>query len=97
MVMNYKDLVGSGRGLILRYYPGIRLEGLRKTTKSSISMAGHRGRVSNQGPPEYEAGLLTTGPQRSAAIRPCQGVTCRHMAVRSCEHLHLIKCRTASD
>jgi hypothetical protein len=27
------DLVGSGRGLILRYYPGIRLEGLRKFTK----------------------------------------------------------------
>jgi hypothetical protein len=26
-----KDLVGSGRDLIVRYYPGIRLEGLRKT------------------------------------------------------------------
>jgi hypothetical protein len=29
---NGKDLVGSGRGVILRYYPGTRLEGLRKTT-----------------------------------------------------------------
>jgi hypothetical protein len=29
-----KDLVGSGLGLLLRYYPGIRLEGLRKTTKT---------------------------------------------------------------
>jgi hypothetical protein len=28
------DLVGRGRGLILRYYPGIRLEGPRKTTKN---------------------------------------------------------------
>jgi hypothetical protein len=27
-----KYLVGSGRGIILRYYPGIRLDGLRKTT-----------------------------------------------------------------
>jgi hypothetical protein len=26
--------VGGGRGIILRYYPGIRLEGLRKTTKN---------------------------------------------------------------
>jgi hypothetical protein len=29
-----KALVGSGHGLILRYYPGIRLEGLRKTTRN---------------------------------------------------------------
>jgi hypothetical protein len=27
-------LVGRVRGLILRYYPGIRVEGLRKTTKN---------------------------------------------------------------
>jgi hypothetical protein len=29
-----KDLVESGHGLILRYCPGMRLEGLRKTTKN---------------------------------------------------------------
>jgi hypothetical protein len=29
-----KDLVGSGRGLILKYDPGIRLEGMRKTMKN---------------------------------------------------------------
>jgi hypothetical protein len=29
-----KDFVGSGRGLILRHYTGIRLEGLSKTTKT---------------------------------------------------------------
>jgi hypothetical protein len=28
-----KDVEGSGRGLILRFSPGIFLEGLRKTTK----------------------------------------------------------------
>jgi hypothetical protein len=27
-------LVGSGRGIILRYYPSIRLEGLRKATEN---------------------------------------------------------------
>jgi hypothetical protein len=31
---NGKDLVGSMHGLIWRYYPGIRLEGLRETTKN---------------------------------------------------------------
>jgi hypothetical protein len=38
-----KNFVGSGRGLILRYYPGIRLEGLRKTT-NSVTVAGLWGR-----------------------------------------------------
>jgi hypothetical protein len=34
MMMNWKHFVGSGHGLILRYYPGIRLAGLRKITKT---------------------------------------------------------------
>jgi hypothetical protein len=38
-----KDLVGSGHCLFLRYYPGIRLEGLRKATETSIRIAGWRG------------------------------------------------------
>jgi hypothetical protein len=29
-----KDAEGSGRAIISRYYPGICLEGLRKTTKN---------------------------------------------------------------
>jgi len=29
-----KDLEGSGHGLILKYYPSIHLERLRKTTKN---------------------------------------------------------------
>jgi hypothetical protein len=33
VIRECKDLVGSGHDLILRYYPGIRLEGLSKTTK----------------------------------------------------------------
>jgi hypothetical protein len=44
-------LVGSGRGLIVRYYPGIRQDGLTKTTRK-VSVAGRRGRDLNPGPPE---------------------------------------------
>jgi hypothetical protein len=60
--MNWKGF-SSGSGLILRCYPGIRLEGLRKTTKTSIRIAGRQGRESSPGPPEQEAGVLTTIPQ----------------------------------
>jgi hypothetical protein len=34
------DVEGSGRGLILRYSPGICLKGLSKTTKKSVRIAG---------------------------------------------------------
>jgi hypothetical protein len=30
---------GNGPGLILKYYPSIHLEGLRKTTKTSVRTA----------------------------------------------------------
>jgi len=60
MMMNWKVFGRKRSWPILRYYPGIRLEGLRKTTKTSIRIAGRRGRDSNPGPPEYEAGVLTT-------------------------------------
>jgi hypothetical protein len=36
------NLKGSGRGLSLRHYPGIRLERLRKTTKNYVRIAGLR-------------------------------------------------------
>jgi hypothetical protein len=32
MMKHGKDLEGIGNGLILRYYPGIRLEGMSTTT-----------------------------------------------------------------
>jgi hypothetical protein len=53
-----KNFVGSGCGLIVKYYAGIRLEGLRKTTKNLVSIAGDRGRNSNPEPPEYKARVL---------------------------------------
>jgi hypothetical protein len=35
-----KDFDARFRGLILMYYPGIRLNELRKTTKISVGIAG---------------------------------------------------------
>jgi hypothetical protein len=40
-----KDLDGSGRGLLLRYYPGIRLKGVRKARKTSVRIAGLRAKI----------------------------------------------------
>jgi hypothetical protein len=53
----------------LRYYSSICLEGLRNITKNFIQDTGFPGQNLNPVPPEYEAGVLTTGPQRLVA--PC--------------------------
>jgi hypothetical protein len=63
-----KDLKGRGSGLILRYYPGIRLEGLRKTTKNLSKDSRSPGRDLNLGPPEYEAGVSITQQRRSILV-----------------------------
>jgi hypothetical protein len=53
-----KELEGSGNGLILRHYPGIRLEELIKTTKILIQDSLSLDRYLNLGPPEYKAEVL---------------------------------------
>jgi hypothetical protein len=58
------DLIGSGYGLILRYYYGIFLEGLKKTTKTWVKTAGRRHRDVNPAPHEY-GGVLSTLPRCS--------------------------------
>jgi len=40
-------LKGRGRGLILTYYPGIWLEGLRKTTKNPVNISALRTEIRN--------------------------------------------------
>jgi hypothetical protein len=46
----------------LRYYPGFCLEGLRKIRKTlSGEDSRSSGRYLNPGPPEFEAGVITTG------------------------------------
>jgi hypothetical protein len=62
---------GSGRGLILRYSPGICLEGLRKFTENFSQDSPSPGQYFNPGPPEYEAGVLTT---RSTAFGVMVGI-----------------------
>jgi hypothetical protein len=59
-----KDLEGSSYGLILRFHPSIHLDGLRKTTKNISQDIWSLDLDLNLGPPEYEAGMLTTQPQR---------------------------------
>jgi hypothetical protein len=58
-------LKGSGRGLIIRYYPGIRVEGLRKTTKNLSQDSRSPGRNLKPGSSEYEAGALINLPRLS--------------------------------
>jgi hypothetical protein len=41
-LQNGKDAEGSGRGLILRHYPSIYVERVRKTTRTSVMTAGLR-------------------------------------------------------
>jgi hypothetical protein len=53
-MMNSKELDGNGRGLILKYYLGIYLEGLRKTAKNLSQVSRSPGRDFKPGPPEYE-------------------------------------------
>jgi hypothetical protein len=48
-------LEGSGLGLILRLYPGICLEDLRKTTEYLNQNSRFPGQDLNPEPPEYEA------------------------------------------
>jgi hypothetical protein len=48
------------KGLAMTY-PGICLMGLRKTTKDLSQTILSSGRYLNSGPPEYEAGVQTTG------------------------------------
>jgi hypothetical protein len=84
-MINWKRFGGSGRGLILRHYSGIRLEGLRKTTKNSIRIAGYRGQDLKPGPPEYEAAVLTTRSRHSVRLTPTRLVTSHERIVTTNE------------
>jgi hypothetical protein len=52
--MNWKGCGRKRSWPNLRYYPGICLEGLRKTTKNLSQDNRSPGRDLNPGPPEYE-------------------------------------------
>jgi hypothetical protein len=59
-MMNLEGLgSGRGRGVILRYYPGIRLEGLGKITKN-LWMPGLRAVISTRDLPNTEQVTIRT-------------------------------------
>jgi hypothetical protein len=60
-----KDLIGSGRGLIVMYYPAFAWRDWGNPRETSIRIAGRRGRDWTRGPPKYEAIVLTTRPRHS--------------------------------
>jgi hypothetical protein len=54
-------LVGRGRDIILTYYHGISVEGIRKNhEKDEVRIAGYRCRELNPETSEYEVGVLNT-------------------------------------
>jgi hypothetical protein len=60
------ELVGTGSGVILRKYPGISLEVLRKITIILSQDRRFPGpKKSNPGPPEYKVVMLTARIRRS--------------------------------
>jgi hypothetical protein len=61
-------LEGSDRDLIVMYYPGICLEGLKKITKDPSQYSRSPGRDLNPEHREYEAEVLTTRPRRSVTF-----------------------------
>jgi hypothetical protein len=53
---------GSGSKWLWSHYPGICVEGLRKTTRNPSQDSQSPGWDLKSGPPEYKAGVLTTWP-----------------------------------
>jgi hypothetical protein len=68
-MMNWKGCDRERLRPTLRKYPGICLEGLRKTTKKLGKDTRSPGLHLNTGFPEYEAGALTNQPQLSICNR----------------------------
>jgi hypothetical protein len=75
-MMSLEGLGRTDRNLMLRFYPGNRLEGLRKTKKIISQDNRSPGRDLNPGPPEYEAGMLTTRPRSSTKMLCTAHIRC---------------------
>jgi hypothetical protein len=66
-MMKWKDVEGSGHGLILRnqfQHLPVRTGENNELSQDSLSL----GRDLNPGPPQYDAGVLTSRPR--ATVRP---------------------------
>jgi hypothetical protein len=66
MMINWKGFVGSVCGLILRYYPGIHMQGLRKTMKNLNQDSWSPALRFEAGTLKYKAVVLATRPRRLA-------------------------------
>jgi hypothetical protein len=55
-MMNWNDLEENGRGLIWRYYPGIRLENWEKPRITSVSIAGIQAAIWTSDLPDTKQG-----------------------------------------
>jgi hypothetical protein len=64
-MMNWKRFERKRSWSVLRYYPDICLDGLRKTTKYLNLHSRFAGKYLKPGSSEYETRVLTSGPQRS--------------------------------
>jgi hypothetical protein len=67
-MMNWKGCGMKWPWSNLKYYPGICLEGLRKTAKNLSLDSLSLGRDMRPGPPEYDAGVLHTQLWRSVSF-----------------------------
>jgi hypothetical protein len=75
-----KDLVGSSCGLILRYYPGIRLEGLRKNTKNRNQEGRSPGKRIEPGTSRIRSTSVTSRPQRMVDLKGRVWTPCYFLA-----------------
>jgi hypothetical protein len=73
-MMNGNDLEGSGRGLLSKHYPGIRLDGLMNTTKNSVKTTSHWAKIWKQALPNTLSPYFkwtTQGRSRPTARMDC--------------------------
>jgi hypothetical protein len=54
----------------LMFHPGTRLEGLSKTTKTCVMIAGLWAKIFNQGPPKYETGVANQSTTTAGWLGP---------------------------
>jgi hypothetical protein len=69
-VMDWKGCGKKRSWSDFRYYPGIYLDGLRKTTKDLSQDSRSPGRDFKPGPAEYEVGVLIIRLHRSVTGMP---------------------------
>jgi hypothetical protein len=89
--MNWKGFGRMRSWPNLRYYPRIRLEGQRKTTKTLIQVSRSPGRDLNMGPPEYEAVNHSTTSFGNALVTVVFFVTSDNINIRVGKYVEIVR------